>query len=170
MKPLLSDYDGKEEEDNALLKEEDNAQAEAKDDTMVGVFWINVYNVCNIVTMTLSKIAVEQQGFAVTDLIFVRGCVLLTICLLLLWSQGEGLFTGIEGQHTLMTIRNCAGTAAFLLFVTAITLIPMSFAFVILNAQPFFVSILAFILFRDQIKPVEILAMLFCFGCVYFMA
>lgn len=61
------------------------------------------------------------------------------------------------------------GQVAFFLFNLCLNLIPLTFQMIIFQTGSFWTSILAFIFFKEMLLPVEIGAMIVCFGAMITM-
>lgn len=66
-------------------------------------------------------------------------------------------------RHILL-VRCLSGSVCFLAFVVAIEYIPLSVYFVIMNATPFFIALLACLWLREMITKIEIATMIIAFG------
>ena len=61
-------------------------------------------------------------------------------------------------------VRCISGTFTFTLFVFAIKYLPLSIYFVVMNACPFLIALLACVWLREMITLVEVLCMVGAFG------
>jgi len=59
--------------------------------------------------------------------------------------------------------RSLLGTFAFIGITIALKLLPLSLFTILFNMAPFWISILAFLINKDKITIVEIVAMVLCF-------
>ena len=63
-------------------------------------------------------------------------------------------------------IRVCLGQIAYLLFYTAVAMVPLTLINVISKLEAFFVFILGYLINGERIVPIEVLGILICFGTV----
>ena len=78
---------------------------------------------------------------------------------------GDGLTTAIDKNNWhLLLIRCVSGSICFLCFVVAVKYLPLSIFFVIMNATPFFIALLACLWLKEMISLLEVVAMIGAFG------
>ena len=66
-------------------------------------------------------------------------------------------------------IRVLCGAISQTIYIFGMKLLPISFAQIIFNISPFFVTILAFILLKERISPLDIIGLVGSFGGVIIM-
>ena len=69
-----------------------------------------------------------------------------------------------------LIIRSLAGQITFALLNYSFTLLPMSTATILIQTNPFWISILACLLLHERIRLIEILGIFICFGGVVMIA
>lgn len=69
-----------------------------------------------------------------------------------------------SSNRHILAIRCLSGSVAFLCFVVAIEYLPLTTFFVIMNATPFFIALLACLWLKEVISKLEIVTMIFAFS------
>ena len=75
-----------------------------------------------------------------------------------------------ETRFILSQIRSIFGTASFLLFTINLQLIPITFIIIIFQTNPLWSAILGYLINRERVSPVELIAMTLSFACVIMIA
>jgi len=70
---------------------------------------------------------------------------------------------GSSNRHILV-VRCLSGSICFLCFVVAIEYIPLAIFFVIMNAAPFFITVMACLWLKEVISKLELVTMVFAFA------
>lgn len=61
------------------------------------IIMINCYVLGYVVNLVCAKIAIEDHQFDLVDMVFVRGVLLFSMCYVIMYYKGIGLFDNMEG-------------------------------------------------------------------------
>ena len=82
-----------------------------------------------------------------------------------------GLRDNIDATNRhILAIRCLSGSICFLCFVVAIEYLPLAIFFVIMNAAPFFIAVIACLWLKEVISKLEVLTMVFAFAGIVMVA
>ena len=71
-----------------------------------------------------------------------------------------------DGRGRLLALRTIIGYSNFIIYIAALTMIPLFLAVIIHNLAPFWTSLLAYFINKEPIIKFEYAALLICFICV----
>ena len=82
-----------------------------------------------------------------------------------------GLRDNIDATNRhILAIRCVSGSICFLCFVVAIEYLPLAIFFVIMNAAPFFIAVIACLWLKEVISKLEVFTMVFAFAGIVMVA
>ena len=106
-----------------------------------------------------------QENISAFELAFFRSFFNFAVSSTYLIIARQSLGEKIDASNrSVLLIRCLSGSICFLCFVTAIKYIPLSIYFVVMNAGPFFIALLACLWLKERITLFEVFAMLGAFG------
>ena len=121
--------------------------------------------------LTATYRIIAEQGFHPADFNLIRN--FWSLFLSLIWCY----FIGVNPLNSLpkdkrgyMVLRCLSGQGNFVLLNMAAPLAPISLIMVMWQTSPFWISIVAFCMLSEPIIPLEVVAMMICFGAVITIA
>ena len=76
----------------------------------------------------------------------------------------------VDGFKSKILVRCLSGQTNILLLYVAAPMAPLALLMVLWQTNPFWISILAYLMLNEPIMKLEIISMLFCFGAVVVIA
>lgn len=117
----------------------------------------------------LVKISVNEKHIKALDLCLVRSLIMFVGSLILVLTMRVSL--RIEPKdRCLLVMRSFFGIAGNIIIVYGFTMVPLTVTMTIINTQPIWASILGWLLLRERMSRLEIVALILCFGCVLCIA
>ena len=78
---------------------------------------------------------------------------------------------GVGGYNRYILLMRClSGSMCFLAFVFAVKYLPLSIFFVMMNATPFLIAIIAWLWLKELITMMEVICMIGAFGGILIVA
>ena len=138
-----------------------------KDSRIRAIIGINVHSIGSIGQSFLFKRAIAT-GVAVLDYQIIRNLSLIFVFSAISFFVGLKPLTRDfphELKYTLFW-RMVTGQAAFFIFNFCLTLIPLTYVIIIISTSGFWVSLLAWLLYKEQLILLEIAGLVICFIAV----
>jgi len=143
---------------------------EKKDNRVLALVFMNFFALFGVAQGVLFKI-VYKQGVQIFEYMFFRNVCVFLVAVAQLCHKRVNPFRGISGGVAGdIMIRVTAGQLTFGIVVYCMSIMPIGTAMIIFQINPFWVSVLACLLLKERIRPIEILGMLICFGGVIMIA
>lgn len=101
------------------------------------------------------------------EVVFLRGCLTLTLSALLLWRAG---IVPLGQRRGLLLLRGVFGSLALVCFYLAVGNLPLAEATVIHQTAPLFTAVVAAWLLRERLEPSVLLSILVCLVGVVLIA
>lgn len=144
--------------------------AEVKDSKWKAIFFMNLFALSATVQGAMFKY-VAKEGVSVIEFslfrnIWIGGFALIQMC----YKKMNPFKDFPRSLVKDLIIRSMAGQTTFVLLNYSVTLLPMSTALILMQTNPFWISILACLLLKEQIRMIEILGIFACFGGVVMIA
>lgn len=118
-----------------------------------------------LVQVCTKKLLFMSDAVSSFELAFFRSMFNLLLSSLYLIVTRGSLRDQIDSSNRhILAIRCLSGSVCFLCFVVAIEYLPLSVFFVIMNATPFFIAVMACIWLKEIISKLEVVTMIFAFG------
>ena len=135
--------------------------------SMVPAFLLaNLLQIVYMIVQAITKhVLMTQDSMSAYELSFFRSIFNLMASSLYLKLAGDSLRDNID--HTnwkILLIRCISGSICFLFFVVCVEYLPLAIFFVIYNAVPFFVALMACLWLKEVITIVEVAAMVGAFS------
>ena len=135
--------------------------------SMLRVFLLsNLLQIIYILVETMTKtVLISQDTVSAFELAFFRSAYNLAASTFYLQFTGAQLSDGFGSTTRWVLLMRCmSGTICFTMFVFAIKYLPLSIFFVLMNASPFLVALLACFWLHERLSLVEVFCMLGAFG------
>ena len=148
--------------DHASPSEVREPLLEKKNLTMLNAFLLaNLLMIIYMLVQAITKIVLtSQDALSGYELAFFRSLMNLFLSSVYLGVTGDSLTKDISADNRWILLMRClSGSICFLCMVLAIEYIPLSIFFVVLNATPFVICLLAWVWLNDLITGVEIFSM-----------
>ena len=118
-----------------------------------------------LVQVCTKKLLFMSDAVSSFELAFFRSIFNFILSSIYLKASGVGLKDKIDSSNWCILFLRCmSGSVCFLCFVVAMQYIPLTIFFVILNATPFAIALLACLWLKEVISSIEIVTMVFAFG------
>ena len=131
------------------------------------IIFLNLYSIFTLCFVTGGKYANNTLGVAVLDISFFRSIALMAMSLPQVLRKGISPVKEVPSEmRTTLIVRSIIGQIGFLAYNFALTILPFSTMFVIINSAPIFTSVLAFYMVNEPIMKTEIIAIIVCFSSV----
>ena len=106
----------------------------------------------------------DKSGVTLGDCAIMRSAIQFFLCFPMLYIAKKNPIRDFpKGKCCLVAMRSLLGTSGFLGITITLMLIPLSLNAILFNLSPFWISILAWIVNKDKMSIVEIVAMVLCF-------
>ena len=118
-----------------------------------------------LVQTCTKAVLINQDKLSANELAFFRSVFNFLASSVYICLARQGLADNISRDNVGLLITRCiSGTVCFLCFVIAMMYLPLSIFFVMMNATPFLIAVLACLWLKEVITLVEVLAMCGAFG------
>jgi drug/metabolite transporter (DMT)-like permease len=141
----------------------------SKDSRIKAIIAINLYAIfCTGVGAAFK--AASEHGVTIWDFSLTRSAMLFVfIQPIRCWFDKRPCVDLDKDLCPWMVLRSIFGIFSVIFMTWSLQLIPMSLFFILLNLNPFWVTILSCFLIGEPIVPLEYVGMAICFGCVLIM-
>lgn len=163
LEPLINDSQiSARGEDNTTL---DNLRpAPVKDNRLKAIIFMNFFAIGAAGNSVIFKLAAAQGAEVIDYQVFRNVSVLIISSIELCCIQVSPIEAFPWHLKHQMLWRSLTGQAAFFLFNYCLMLIPLTFQIIVFQTGCFWTSILAWVVFRETLLPLEIIAMVVCFA------
>ena len=118
-----------------------------------------------LVQVCTKTVLTRQDNISSFELTFFRSLYNFIASSIFLVIAKDSLTANIDKSNMMILATRCvSGSITFLCFVVAIEYLPLSIFFVMMNATPFFIALLACVWLKEKITLVEVFTMLGAFG------
>lgn len=143
---------------------------QAKDSKWKAIFFMNSFALCTTIQGVMFKY-VAKQGVSVIEFSFFRNAWIAVVALIQACYKKLNPYKGFPKSLVKdLMVRSIVGQITFALLNISLTLLPISTALIIIQTNPFWISILACLMLRERIRLIEIVGIFVCFGGVTMVA
>ena len=159
---------GEDEALRALTVEEVRNCRVQKRIMYLAVFLVNL----NALFFAASNIGVKylmERGAGFGDLFLMRSIIMFFVSSLLMWAK-KTKPTVLRPQAKWLIVRIIFGLSGFCSFKIAIGFLPLSLLMIVYQTNPFWTSVLSYLVIREEMKRFEVGAMVLCFAGIVCIA